>query len=238
MATRFYFPDAVDAAVAAPAAAAEWEHVNANARAALALALDASVLATVAYTPDAADDLTDRDALHRQYVSPPLAPQVLGGTVTAQLQCLETFANDNLFLALKVLVCSLDGSTVRATLLALTRATSLELSNSLMNRTFPSTALAGYTCAKGDRLVVEVGLGGNISSGTGGTIGHNGSIRWGCVASSGDLGVDETQVGTTFRPWIEFSQNFVWEWQLPVSPGSFPPKVGSPTCQNCQVGMY
>jgi hypothetical protein len=172
------------------------------------LAPDVSALSTVAYAPDAADDLTNRDAHHRQYVSGPLAAQTLSGNVKAQFQCLETFANDNLFLTLKILVCSNDGSTTLATLLAITRDTTNELTTSLINRNFPSTALSSYACAAGDRLVIEVGLGGSITTGTGGVIGHNGSIRWGCSASSDDLPEDDTQTGTTYRPWLEFSNTF------------------------------
>lgn len=212
MPTRLWFPDALAAPVTppAPSGGAEWEHINSVQRYLLRRP-DDSALATTAYTPDAADDLTNRDACHRQYVSERLRAQTLNGNVKAQWQCSETFANDNLFLSLKILVCSADGSTTRATLLALTRATSLELATSLTNRTFPSTALSSYACALGDRLVVEVGVGGNISSGTGGTIGHNASIRWGCVASSGDLPEDESTTATTWRAWLEFSNTFLFE---------------------------
>lgn len=211
MATRLYFPADQPAPVTPPAAAgADWEHINGATRA-LLRAPDTSALATTAYAPDAADDLTNRDAHHRQYVSPPLAAQSLSGNVTAQLQCLEELANCNLFLTLKILVCSRSGGSTTGTLLAITRATSLELGTSLANRTFPSTALSAVSANQGDRLVVEVGLGGNITSGAGGAVGHNGSIRWGCSASGGDLAVNETETGTTFRPWIEFSNNFIFE---------------------------
>ena len=54
----------------------------------------------VAYAPDGADDLTNRDAHHRQYVSGPLTAQTLSGNVKAQIQGLETFNNDNLYLTL------------------------------------------------------------------------------------------------------------------------------------------
>lgn len=215
MATRFYLPLDLAAAVTPPAASggAEWEHINTVSRS-LLLSPDGSTLTTTAYTPDGADDLTNRDSMHRQYVSDPLGLQAISGNFTGQLQCLEAHANNNLFLAVKILVCSFDGTSTRATLLALTRATSLELGTALTNRTFPSTALSSYTIVNpGDRLVVEIGLGGNITTSAGGVQGHNGSIRWGCSAGGGDLAVNETETGTTFRPWIEFSQNL--EFWLP-----------------------
>ncbi len=203
MATRFYFADNFAAPVGVATPTAEWEHAS-NATRALLNAPNSDALATTAYTPDGADDLTNKDANHRQYVGERLAAQTLSGNVTAQIQCLEANAANNLFLTMKILVCSEDGVTTRATLMAITRATSKELGTTIENRTFPSTALTNYTCIDGDRLVIEVGLGGSCSA-AGGTQGHNGSIRWGCVASGGDLPVDETATGTTLRPWVQFS---------------------------------
>ena len=212
MATRFYFPETEPAAVTppAPTGGTEWEHINAVTRA-LLLNPDGSALTTTAYTPDAADDLTNRDALHRQYVSGPLSLQTLSGNVKAQFQVLEAHANNELRLALKILVCSYDGATTRATLLALTRATN-EANTTIRNLTFQSVALTSYTVVNlGDRIVVEVGLGGNVTTATGGVQGHNGSLRFGCVGT--DLPEDETDVLTTTRPWIEFSNTF--EFRFP-----------------------
>lgn len=210
MATRVYFPNIGLPPVDPPApVGTDWEHANSNTKS-LLTSPDTTALNTIAYTPDAADDLTNKDAMHRQYVSEPLKAQTLSGNVKAQFQCLETLANNNLFLTLKILVCSNDGTTTQATLLAITRDTTNELAVTLTNRNFPSTALSSFTCADGDRLVIEVGLGGNISSGAGGTVGHNGSIRWGCDASSGDLPEDDTETGTTFRPWLEFANSIKW----------------------------
>ena len=211
MATRCYFPATQGAPVTPPAPTADWGHINSVQRA-LLCAPDSSALATTAYTPDGADDLTNVNAHHRQYVGACLAAQTLSGNVTGQFQCQETFNNDNLFLTLKILVCNRAGDSTVATLLAITRTSSKELSSSAAeNRTFPSTALSSFACAVGDRLVVVVGLGGNITSGTGGIIGHNGSIRWGCAATTGDLPVDETTTTATLRAWIEFSNTFVFE---------------------------
>jgi len=207
MATRFYFPETLAAPVTppAPVGSTEWEHINSVQRQ-LLLAPDGSTLTTTSYAPDGADDLTNRDSCHRQYVSDPLGLQVLSGNVTGQFQCLEDHANNNLFLTIKILVCSYSGGSTRATLLAITRATSLELGTALANRTFPSTALSSYTVVDpGDRLVIEVGLGGNITTAASQVQGHNGSIRWGCNASGGDLPVDETTTTTTLRPWLEFA---------------------------------
>lgn len=211
MATRFYLPETLVGPVTPPAPTADWEHINTGPPVRFLLrGPDESTLTTTAYTPDGADHLADNDACHRQYVSEELVAQTLSGNVKAQIQCSEVANNCNLFLTLKILVCSRDGSTTRATLLAITRDTTNELVTALTNRNFPSTALSSYACAEGDRVVIEIGLGGNITSGTGGNIGHDGSIRWGGSASSGDLPEDDTQTGTTYRPWIEMSTDFAF----------------------------
>jgi len=209
VATTFYFPETLAAPVTPPAAAAAWEHINTVTRSLLTTP-DGSTLTTTAYTPDAADDLVSGDALHRQYVSGPLIAQTLGGNVTAQFQMTEVNTGCNQFLTLKLLVCSNDGTTVRATLLDVTRDTTNEVATSLTNRNFPSTALAGYTCIKGDRLVIEVGCGGTPTAASG-VNGHNCSIRFGCSASSGDLPADDSTTGTTYRPWVAISTSVMFD---------------------------
>ena len=203
MATRFFFPETEAAAVSPTISSTDWEHINTLRRRLLATA-DSSTLTTTAYTPDAADHLVNGDAHHRQYVSDALTAQNVSGTVKGQFQCLEANAANNLFLTLKVYIVSNDGTTEKETLLAITRDTTNELATSLTNRNFPSTAITAADLEAGDRIVVEVGLGGTPTA-AGGTQGHNGSIRWGCNASGGDLAENDTETGTTFRGWVEFS---------------------------------
>lgn len=225
-----------------PSPGAEWEHNNGVSRK-LRQSVDSSALATTAYTPDGADDLTNRDSMHRQYVSNRLAAQTISGNITGQIQCLEAHANNNLFVTIVVKVISADGSTVRSTLLSITRATSLEVATSLTNRTFPSTAMGSYACAEGDRLMIEIGLGGNITTAAGGVQGHNGSIRWGCSASGGDLAVNETETGTTFRGWFEFSNTFTFSLSMDAGSGSYSvtganASLGFAFSMDAESGMY
>lgn len=147
--------------------------------------------------------------MHRQYVSGKLAAQSLSGNIKGQFQCLEANANNNLTITLVVKVISADGSTTRATLLAITRD-GTEANTSLRNLIFASAALSSYTCVDGDRLLIEVGLAGSSGPAAGGVQGHNGSIRWGCSASSGDLAENDTETGTTFRPWVEISNTWTF----------------------------
>lgn len=202
MPTRFFFPETEAAAVSPTISGADWEHINTLRRKLLATA-DASALTTTAYTPDAADHLVNGDAHHRQYVSDAIAAQTISGNVKAQFQCLEANNGNNLFLTLLIYVVSNDGTTVTGTLLAITRDTTNELGTALNNRNFPSTALSSVVANANDRIVVEVGLGGTPTA-SGGVQGHNGSLRFGGNASSGDLPEDDTTTATTYRPWLEF----------------------------------
>ena len=209
MATRFYFTDSEAAAVSPTISSTDWTHILAERRRLLTTP-DSSTLNLQAYSPDAADDLADGTAHHRQYVGDAMAAQTISGTVTAQFQGREDHAANNLFLTLKIYIVSNDGTTIKETLLAITRDTTNELRQDLAeNRDFPSVAIASVDVEAGDRPVVEVGVGGDPGSG-GGVQGHNAIMRWGCNASSGDLPVDDTETGTTFRPWIEFSDTITF----------------------------
>lgn len=202
-AQRMYFPEAEVAAVSPTISGTDWEHIN-TLRRKLRTTPDASTLTTVAFTPDGADHLVSADAHHRQYVGPPFnGDQILMGQIKGQFQCLEANGSNQLFLTFKMYVVSPDGGTVRGTPLAITRDTTNEVAQALTNRNFPQTNLTPVSVLNGDRPVIEVGLGGTPVAAAG-VQGHNGSIRWGGSASSGDLPENDTETGTTFRPWIEF----------------------------------
>ena len=202
MATRLYFPDTLAAPVTPLTADASFDlHVQGTGRALLRVP-DASALATTAYTPDAADHIISGACHHRSYVSEPLRAQTFAGNIKGQFQATEPNVFCNQFWRMVVRVISNDGTTERALLLSIDDLT--EVATALTNRAIPNTALTGYTCIAGDRLQVEIGCGGTPTAG-GGTNGHNISLRWGCSAAGGDLPENDTDTGTTLRPWIEFS---------------------------------
>jgi hypothetical protein len=210
MATRLYFPETAPAPVAPPAPGAEWEHVNAGVTRKLLVIPDDSALTTTSYAPDAADDITDKDALHRQYVSDPLAAQnIAAQTVTGQFQCLEDNAANNLSLTFKIYIVSNDGTTAKETLLAITRD-GTEAGGVRRNLSFSGATTTAADIEAGDRLVIEVGLGGTCTA-AGGLQGHNGSMCFGCSASSGDLPIDDTETGPTFRPWVNFANTLTFQ---------------------------
>lgn len=201
-ATRFYFP--LDATTpVTPTVSAEWEHSTGLRRQALTTP-DSSTLTTVDYSPDAADHLVNGDAMFRQYVSNPLVAQTIQAqTVSGQFQVIENNAANNISITAKVFVVSNDGATIKETLLAITRDAT-ESATSLTNRTWSGGTTTAATLEEGDRVVFEIGQGGT-PTGAGGVQGHNGDIRWGNSAAGGDLAVNDTETGTTFRGWIEFA---------------------------------
>lgn len=151
--------------------------------------------------------MTDKDAHHRQYVSDPLAAQTIAAqTISAQFQVSEIDAANNLYLTIKVFVVSNDGNTIKETLLAITRddtEASQGDPGTLENRSFSVTSSAA-TIEEGDRIVVEVGLGGLPTS----NASHDGWMRFGSFG--GDLPVNDTETGTTFRPWLEFADTLLF----------------------------
>lgn len=185
---------------------ADWEHVNSLKRR-LLNAPDNTPLTTQSYQPDAADHLVDEDSHFRQYLSDPLEAQTISGSFTMQLQAVESNQNNNLFLAMKIQVVDSSGASV-ATLLNITRDDVEVSQGAVANRSFTGSLGASYACAATDRLLIELGLGGTPASAAG-VNGHNGGIRWGCDASSGDLPVDDTETATTYRGWIAFTHDFI-----------------------------
>lgn len=133
-----------------------------------------------------------------QWVSQPLAAQVIPAqTFKLQNRCNENNLANNLFLCVVVRVCSLDGGTIRGTLLAATVGAT-ELPQLVANRAISATTSA-LTVVNGDRLVVEIGNSGDPGAGN-----HNSTHHFGDPNSGTDLPEDESTT-TNDRPWCQFS---------------------------------
>lgn len=209
MATRFYFPESQTTSLTPDISAITWSgHIN-TLRRALLTAPDGSALTTTAFTPDAADHLTDVNTCHRQYVSDRLAAQTISGNVKAQFQMSEANNGNNQFITINIFICS-NESLPKESVLSVTRDTTTELTTTLTNRTFSSIGISSVDVEVGDHIVVEIGIGG-LPTAAGGVQGHNASVRFGCNASSGDLPENDSETGTTFRPWIEFDDTITFE---------------------------
>lgn len=213
MATRFYFASTGTPSVS-PAInpGGEWEHAN-NARRPMRATPQLSTVSGGLYAPDAADHLVDGDSLVFHFVTDEqLAAQTISAqSLKWQFQMQESNANNNLFMAIKVYLVSADGSTIGDTILAIRRDGN-ELPTAFANRGDSATSASANANA-GDRIVVEIGFGGTPTATTG-VQGHNGNVRIGEDASSGDLPENDTETAATFRPWLEFANSLTF---LPVS---------------------
>lgn len=181
---------------------------------ALAYASYVDAIATGASVSSSAGQST----AHRQYISLPLVAGIswvnATSTFSSQILGRESAANDNIINRVRcVKVVSRDGSTLRATLIALGNASSVvEWNSSLRNLTFlnATTVGANYTTVAGDRLVYEVGH--NDSSG----VSIAGTMAFGISGQTGDLGSNETDTTTTLRAWLESSVNLTFEASDPL----------------------
>lgn len=237
MAKRFYFPSGTAADVS-PAFDAGWDASSQGLRRKLndpkgstSLALGSTIT-----VPDAAAGAT---ALDRQYVSEPLAANILiDGTVKGQLMPRETNLNDNVDqVAVSIRVFDTTGATLRATLLALgTYAAADEFGvgdpNTENRKIADGDTLTPYTTQDGDRLVIELGYATSLGGSSPGARSYFGD------ASATDLPEDTTTTDLgTMNPWIEFSADFVpsepaTRFYLPIgselypSPASFDVDAG------------
>jgi hypothetical protein len=202
---RFYLPSS-GAAPVSPAVSGDWEHNNAVRRQTKTWRTGTSI-ADTSYSPDGADDITNRDSMFVQFVSDPLLPQTIGAqTVKYALQGSETNAGNNCSVTLKVFVCSQDGSSIKETLLAIQRD-GTELATTVTNRTDSGTT-SSATVEEGDRLVFEFGIGGTPTA-SGGVQGHNGALRFGDNQAT-DLAENDTDTGSTNNPWLEFANDIAF----------------------------
>lgn len=220
MATRFYFDRTNTPAVSPPTPTAEWEHVlNAIGEPApvrrLNSPIGSSALNNQSALFDNADDLTNKDACGWQFVSLPLAAQTIAAqTVSLQIQVSEDGAANNLFLTWKIYLIDSSGAAVSGGTLLAIRRDATEMSTTVTNRGDSATTTE-VVASSGDRIVVEIGLGGTPTS-SGGTDGHNGTFRVGENGASGDLPIDDTTTTTTYNPWINFANTL--QFYLPGPP--------------------
>jgi len=158
------------------------------------------------------------NALSRQYISEPLAPQTITGTIKGQIraaQGLSAAADMNAQMLVKVV--SNDGLTERGVLLPLDNsALSSEYVTGVMyeNRKFPlasaSYALNSVVTQDGDRLVFEIGT--NAHNSVGNIFTH--TLVFGDNSAT-DLPEDEATTAAN-NPWIELSQSILFQGQSTV----------------------
>lgn len=146
--------------------------------------------------------------LSYQWVSDPIGAGSTTGSETfkAYMLCREGGANIDAYAAMRAVVVSNDGSTVRGVLFDLTNTGGTEFATSNTNRPFPVGApvtLAAISWSDNDRVVVE----GGASQRNAGTVtAQNIVLRNGAPTAGSDLGENETD--TSGISWFEWS--FTW----------------------------
>ncbi len=200
MTTRFLLPGTAASVPITPTADAAWEDTSILARLLMSTTTISDAMATVSFSDS---DNTNKDILFRQMISAALtAGQTITGSQALKFQarCQETGTGKNMFLTAGLRVLAGDGSTVRKTVLAVTRDNLEASSIAITNRQFTATSAAtDYTTVADDRLVLEIGMAGTPTS----PFNHTSNIRLGDAAAS-DLSEDDTST-TDNRPWFELS---------------------------------
>jgi hypothetical protein len=213
MATRFYFPHNSTGNHPAPVTpsswSAGWNKTTSTSSAALLNQKSTDELTVSVSLFTAASGTSGHFTAIARWVSAPLTPQTISGTVKGQFRCHEPSASDNFTLAVAIKVIQADG-TDRGALLAVsasddTSATPPEMVNTTStNRSFnnssesASLTLSSTAVSFGDRLVVEIGYR-QASTST-----SSGTIRARATAGGTDLAEDNSTT-TDNVPWIEFS---------------------------------
>ena len=209
MATRFYLPSSGTPSVS-PAFQSYTHAGSPQPRRDLPTS-NASTLSTAVQTPDGADHLVAGDTFHSQFISAPLAAQTFtsGDAFKYCVQATEANAGNNLFVQVWMGIYTNDGATLQATIRSKV-IDDFEIATGSVASRFQSSTLSGtYTCANGERLVLEISVSGTATA-AGSVQGHNASIRWGANAAGGDLLESDGQTGTTLRGWIEFTNTVIF----------------------------
>lgn len=214
MATRFYFGDTgqgIDLGEApfTPTPQAGWESTD------WAMGIDdvyvhlglmktvqrLNPLTTLSFVDASA---VNQDVLFYQWIGDEMTPgQVIAGFQSIKFQglVLEDDSINNMRVALGLRILDRLGTTVRKTLIAVSRAAVEADPFTLVNRQWSTLSASGdYTTVFGDRVVLEIGMGGDPA--VGGT--HSSSMRFGDAAVS-DLPIDNTTT-TDLNPWMEMSE--------------------------------
>lgn len=208
MATKFYFQSTASSPIT-PAVSASWDFSIASfARYPTSTTKAGQTLQFISLNGNG--DSADTNYCFGQWISYPLAAQtIIAQQVRIQMRCMEEAARCNQFLTATVRVLSSDGGTVRGTICSLTRdntemvATTTE--SLATNRAWAVATSTQVVAQEGDVIVIEVGSGGDPSTGAGGNS-HDSDI---CVgdASATDLTLDNDMEVANNNPYCLFDED-------------------------------
>jgi hypothetical protein len=193
--------------------ATDWDgHINASANWALNFERGASAYSSYAYTPDAADHLTDVCSMIHQHVSQVLPPQTIASQqIGVGIRMLESNALNNLFFAWKLYGGSVDGSSNLGNLVPINfKAAELPTSSQGQALIVASTA---QTFNVPWRLVLEIGANGLPTTGGGR---HVFTSRPGEDFATGAFNLSQ-DTDTTDSAVLIFSNNIVLDFSPEIS---------------------
>lgn len=158
---------------------------------------------TIASTSIAVDPASSTaTTLFYQGISPALAAQTISGTVTGYFRMnLNNVTGATCQTRVKITVINMAG-TVMATLLNLTAGASNLTTTLTSYQALNAAALSSYSCATGDRLCIEVGIGRSA-----GTTSRTGTISFG---SSSATNISSAGSTTANNPVVTFSGNITF----------------------------
>lgn len=201
MATRFYLPaEGSGTPNISPAFDAGWEQNGQATRLKLLRKTTLSVLSTIGANGTRTVPITTtQDILCNQFVSDPIPPQNIIGTVSFIIAALESAITANVMLAIVVKVVSQDGAVVRGTLFSNFNQDT-EFATTQSTRIVNAQSVTNVITQPGDRIVLEVG--GHAAAPTAAT---TYTMRQG-DNNAADFALTSA-LTTDLNPWLEFSQN-------------------------------
>lgn len=200
MASRFRFPSSGASPTPSQAFRGGWTQTGSASRLPLEYGARGNTGSNTSSNGGGTDQALET-LLRAQWVSAQLYGQTISvQTVKAQFQGNEDNLLNDLFLYIYVGVCDSTGSILRGTVVTLT-ADNLELNlTTSQNRSFSATC-SSVAMQDGDRIVVEVGHGGDNQAGGS----HTGAVKIGVNSAGTDLAEDDTDVtASNVDPWLEF----------------------------------
>jgi hypothetical protein len=207
MGDRFYLPSLSEGTPITPTMITGFDNVIHLTRGITGTTKRSTAMTTFTF---ADSDATDKDIGFRQYISARLSPSqeivFPGGddaeVIQGSIRCVEETISGNLFLTVGIRIMAGDGTTVRKTILPITRVNVEINPSALTSMNFGEFAASGnYTTDPDglDRLVFDLGLGGDpVGGGT-----HKGQMSFGDDHAT-DLGFTTTDTNP-YNPWIEFA---------------------------------
>lgn len=208
MATRLRLSSTVAAPVVPDAISSPWNHTSLNITRKLTDSDEDSVITTNNAAYDAADHLTDENAIHGQFVSRALASQIfLAQTIKLQIKAAEATAANNLFVAWKIFLILPSGIAIASSDIVPFRRDGLEIAGGGGGNRGDSLTSSEVTAPLGSHLLLEIGTGG-LPTAAAGVNGHNSILIFGENAAS-DLPEDDTTT-TSLNAWVEFANDIIF----------------------------